>query len=90
MNKQSIHYQIIIDDESGNYLLIRNGWRGATRFYSNLIHIEVTSEGKVWLHQDNTDLIIADLLIEQGIPENVIIYGFHAPAARELVETEKL
>jgi ligand-binding sensor domain-containing protein len=80
---KSIRYQVITDDNTGNYLLIRNGWRGTTRFYTNIIHVEVTSDGKVWLHQDNTDLIIADELIEAGVSAQDIILAFNAPMMRE-------
>jgi XisI protein len=77
-----VRYQAISDNETGNYLLVRNGWKGTTRFYNILVHIEVTDEGTVWLHQDNTDLIIADMLLEAGIPQNKIVLAFHAPVAR--------
>ncbi len=47
------------------------------------MHIEVATDKKVWIHQDNTDLIIADMLIEKGIQEKDIILAFHAPMMRE-------
>ena len=77
-----IRYQIIADEKNGNYLLVRNGWKGGTRFYATIVHIEVTNEGMVWLHQDNTDLIIADMLLAAGIPSKDIVLGFHSPAMR--------
>jgi hypothetical protein len=78
-----IRYQVIADESTGNYLLIRNGWRGTNRFYANLIHIEVTSDAKVLLHQDNTDLIIADELIDAGIAERDITLTFNVPTIQE-------
>lgn len=77
-----IRYQVIIDDDSGNYLLFRNGWKGETRIYGCIVHIEVTDEGKVWLHQDSTDYIVADMLLDKGIPKQDIVLGFHAPVMR--------
>lgn len=77
-----VRYQAITDEATGNYLLLRNGWKGTTRFYNILVHIEVTQEGMVWLHQDNTDLIIADTLLEANIPQDHIVLGFHAPMMR--------
>ena len=77
-----IRYQAILDEETGNYLLLRNGWKGTTRFYNILVHLEVTAQGTVWLHQDNTDLIIADMLLEANIAQNHIVLGFHAPIMR--------
>ncbi|NJL76376.1 MAG: XisI protein [Saprospiraceae bacterium] len=81
-SNRAIRYQVIADDATGNYLLLRNGWKGAVRFYNVLVHIEVTAEGLVWLHQDSTDLIIADKLLEAGIPEANMVLGFHAPIMR--------
>ena len=77
-----IRYQVITDDETGNYLLVRNGWKGTTQFYNTLIHIEVRNDATVWLHQDNTDLIVADMLMAAGIPQKSIVLGFHSPVMR--------
>ncbi len=75
-------YQSICDDTSGNYVLLRNGWKKELRLYSILVHIEVKPDGTVWLHQDDTDLVIADVLVENGISNDDIVLGFHAPAMR--------
>ena len=80
--EDDIRSQVILDEKTGNYLLLMNGWKGERRFYGILIHIEVTENGRVWVHQDNTDLIIVDKLLEQGIPKKDIILGFHAPIIR--------
>lgn len=77
-----ISNQIIFDENNNNYLLVMNGWRGESRFYGIIIHIEVKDNGRVWLHQDNTDLIIVDHLLERGIPKKDIVLGFHAPIMR--------
>jgi hypothetical protein len=77
-----IRNQIIIDEDTNNFMLIMNGWKGESRFYGILIHLEVTRNGKIWVHQDNTDLIIVDQLLEGDIPKKDIIIGFHAPIMR--------
>lgn len=79
---KEVRYQDIKDEATGNYLLIMNGWQGESRFYGILIHIEVMDNGRVWVHQDNTDLIIVDKLLERGIPKKDIILGFHPPVMR--------
>jgi XisI protein len=81
-SKKDIRYQVILDEETGNYILLRNGWKGIDRFYSNIIHVEVAFDSKIWIHQDNTDLIIADILLEKGVLEKDIILAFHAPIMR--------
>lgn len=83
LSSRGLKYQVIIDDTTGNYLLLRNGWKGSSRFYSIIVHIEVTDDGKAWLQQDNTDLIIADMLLERGVSENDLVFGFHPPAMRD-------
>ncbi|HMQ49032.1 MAG TPA: element excision factor XisI family protein [Saprospiraceae bacterium] len=82
VSKHKIRYQTIFDEQNGNYILLRNGWKGSIRFYNIIVHIEVDENGLVWLHQDNTDLIIADLLMEKGIPRDHIVLAFHPPIAR--------
>lgn len=77
-----IQYHTIIDDINGHYLLLRTGWQNSDRYYSNLIHIEVRDTGKVWLHEDRTDLIVADLLLDAKIPKNDIVLGFYSPFMR--------
>ena len=77
-----IFTQTIFDEDSGNYLLMMNGWEGEHRFYACLIHIEVKPDGKIWVHQDNTDLIVVDQLLEKGVPKKDMVLGFHAPIMR--------
>lgn len=78
----AISNQLIFDEPNSNYLLVMNGWMGESRFYGIIIHIEVKDNGRVWVHQDNTDLIIVDQLLERGIPKEDIVLGFHAPIMR--------
>ena len=77
-----IETQLITDDEHGHYLLFSNGWIGERRTYGCHLHLSLAADGKVWLQHDETDLIVADLLIEQGIPQSDIVLGFHPPLVR--------
>ena len=85
-SRRSANYQLIADDNSGNYLLLRNGWQLGTRLYGIIIHIEVKDDGKVWLQQDATDLVVADLLLEKGVANDDLVLGFLTPAMREDME----
>ena len=72
--------EVIIDNQKGHYLLFSNGWRNEEyRVYGCTVHIEVKSNGRVWLHHDGTDMEIGRLLMEKGIPKSDIVLGFHAP-----------
>lgn len=81
-----IQYQLIMDEKQHNYLLLTNGWLRGSRFYGILIHVELKEDGKVWLHDDNTDLVVVDWLLERGIPKKDIVLGWHTPSMREDTE----
>ncbi len=81
-----IETQIIQDHEAGHYLLFDVGWEeGRRRTYLPFVHIDVKSTGKVWIQHDGTDLKIALLLYEKGIPKDDIVLGFRSPYQRELI-----
>jgi hypothetical protein len=79
---KTIRPVFIRDEENGHYLLYIDGWQGAQRLYGCSIHIEVTQEGKIWLHLDETDLQIGQLLIDKGVPKKDIVPGFISPIRR--------
>lgn len=81
-----IENQLITDDEHGHYLYFGVGWKGKKWFYATFIHIDVKPNGRVWLQHDGTDLRIALLLTEKGIPKSDIVFGYQSPAARELMD----
>lgn len=82
---QQVETQLIVDDEHGHYLLFSVGWENAHREYTPFVHIDVKPDGKVWLQHDGTDLKIALLLVEEGIPKDEIVLAFHAPYRRKLI-----
>jgi hypothetical protein len=87
-SRRTTTYQLIADEATGNYLLLRNGWQGGVRLYGIIIHIEVTPDAKVWLQQDATDLIVADLLLERGVATEDLVLGFMTPVMRADMELE--
>ncbi len=84
-DEDGVENQLITDDEHGHYLYFGVGWEGRRWFYASFIHIDVKTNGKVWLQHDGTDLIIADRLVEKGIPKEDIVIGFQSPFARHLL-----
>ena len=73
---------LILDDATGQYLILNNYWKGQSRYYGIVIHIELQSDGKIWLQHDGTDLIVGQSLLDVGIPKSDIVLGFHAPIRR--------
>lgn len=81
---KNVETQLIMDDERGHYLLFSVGWESNDyREHSVFVHIDVKPSGKVWIQHDGTDLKIALLLADEGIPKSDIVLGFRAPFRRK-------
>lgn len=85
-SSQDVQHHLVLDEERHQYLLITDGWLDDRRFYGIAIHLEVRSDGKLWVHDDNTDLVIVDDLLARGIPKQDMVLGWHAPSMREDTE----
>jgi hypothetical protein len=82
---ENVETQLIMDDERGHYLLYSVGWENNDyREYSSFAHIDVKPSGKVWIQHDGTDLKIALLLTDEGIPKSDIVLGFRSPYRRKI------
>jgi hypothetical protein len=69
--------------EKGHFILMTDGWDDIERSYGPLIHIEVKSNGKVWLRQDSTDLEIGRVLLDNGVASDDIVLAFYSPNMRK-------
>jgi len=78
-----VEVELISDDEHGHYELMQCGWIGLRRVHGSVIHIDIRDD-KVWIQHDGTNEHIAQRLIEEGIPQDPIVLGFHAPYKRPL------
>lgn len=78
--------QIVLDEPNGHYILLDIGWQNNLRTYLPFVHIDVKPDGKVWIQHDGTDLNIAQVLIQRGIPAHYIVLGFKAPAIRPFID----
>jgi XisI protein len=80
----NVETQLIMDDERGHYLLYSVGWENNDyREYAPFVHIDIKSDGKVWIQHDGTDLKIALMLVDKGIPKSDIVLGFRSPFRRQ-------
>ena len=77
--------QVVIDTKRHHYQLLSVGWFKETFACDIIFHFDIV-EDKVWIQQNNTELQIADELIERGIKASDIVIGFYPPEARELVK----
>jgi XisI protein len=78
----NLNLQNITDDTHGQYLLYNNNWQKERRNYGCFLHLEVRNTGKIWIHHDGTDLIIAEKLLDSGVPHQDIVLGFRSPIVR--------
>jgi XisI protein len=74
---------VSIDKARGQYLILSDGWEGIERTYGPLVHIEIKTDGKVWLRYDGTDLEIGQELLNEGISEKDLVLAFYSPQMRK-------
>lgn len=82
---EQVETQLVMDDERGHFLLFSVGWEQDYREYTPFVHIDVKPNGKVLIQHDGTDLKIALLLAEKGIPKSDIVLAFHPQHQRALL-----
>lgn len=80
-----IETQLLFDTTRDHYQILKTGWRDLKRTYGVSIHIDIKND-KVWIQRNATDLLIAEKLVERGIPKEDIVLAFHAPSKRPYTE----
>lgn len=82
-NENGIERHLIADMERGHFVLFSIGWyQEYHREYIPFLHLRVTANGRVYIEHDGTSLVVADLLVERGIPTHDIVLAWHAPFRR--------
>lgn len=71
-----IDQQLVLDRERDHYLLIDVGWNAdeTQRRYLVLLHLDII-DGKIWLQQNATELLVEHWLVEQHVPSEAIVLG---------------
>ena len=73
--KGGVETQLIVDTKHDHYQLVNVGWDNGQRVYICVIHIDIKDD-KVWLQQNLTDQLVAEDLVELGVPNDHIVLGF--------------
>ena len=81
----NIEMETIFDTEKDRYQLVALGWREKKRIHGCVIHIDI-KDGKVWLQHDATDAVIAEQLVEMGIPKEEIVLAFYTEFRRRYTD----
>ncbi|ABW29755.1 XisI protein [Acaryochloris marina] len=77
-----VESQLVFDAEHNHYLLIDVGWEQKQFVYGTIVHIDI-KDNKVWIQRNNTEINLAERLVEQGIPKQNIVLGLHSPFMRK-------
>jgi hypothetical protein len=80
----NIRKEVIIDREHNHFQLLSVGWHNGKFTYTISFHFDLIDE-KIWIQQNNTDVLIADELIERGVNASDIVLGFLPEEVRHLV-----
>jgi hypothetical protein len=81
--EDGVETQLVIDDVHRHYILFSVGWYDLQREYNAFLHLDVKSEGTVWIQHDGTDRRVAYWLIEKGVDKQDIVLGFRQAEIRE-------
>lgn len=75
INRPQLEYQLIVDGERLQFILLAVGWHRNEFIHNWIFHIQLKG-GKIWVYEDMTDPGIKVLLMEKGVPEPDIVLGF--------------
>ena len=79
--KDDIRNILITDKVNHHYQLLRMGWSGERHVFDPLIHFDII-DGKIWLQANNTDVDVAEDLVQAGIAREDIVLGLQPPFIR--------
>lgn len=80
-----IETQLVFDTEGDHYQLVTMGWQKHRRIYGCILHIDIKDD-KVWIQHNGTERLVAEELVESGIPKEHIVLGFHSPFMRQFTD----
>jgi hypothetical protein len=75
------NFQIIIDADRKNFVLIMLGWEGHRRVHDCLVHIQIIDD-RIWIQHDGIEDSITESLEAAGIPKNQIVLAFYPEHVR--------
>jgi hypothetical protein len=74
--------KVLVDRERGHYQLLNNGWRNGKYYFYVVFHFDLI-DGKIWIQENRTDILVAEELQTQGVPKKDIVLGLQSPEVRD-------
>ena len=84
VNDPNIHNEVLFDIVNNRYLLLSIGWSKGKRIHYAVMHIDIINQ-QVWIQANNTDRLIAEELVEAGIPATDIVLDLQPPEVRPYI-----
>jgi hypothetical protein len=81
-HSDDVETEVICDTEHDHYQLTYVGWEGQQRVFNLILHFDI-KDGKIWIQYNGTEIAIAQVLTEKGVPPSDIVLGFHSPFKRQ-------
>jgi XisI protein len=79
--RDGLEATVIVDKIGRHYQLLNCGWWKETYQFYVIFHFDI-KEGKVWLQENRTDILIAQELMHRGIAQKDIVLGLQEPELR--------
>ncbi len=79
---QDLKREVLADRKRNHFQLFFIGWEGNKFYHDIVLHFDIKENGKVWIQQNNTELQVADELINRGVIHEDIVLGFRHPQIR--------
>lgn len=88
-NRPNTERHLIIDEKRRRYVLFNIGWEDVQYVYGILFHLELKDDGKIWVHENFTDIVLGENLAVRGVNRDDIEVGWVDPFTRELAAKQK-
>ncbi len=75
---------VIADTKNHQYQLTYMGWHERKYYFNVLMHFSIKPDGKIWLQQNNTEILIGPALEEKGVAKSDIVVGFRPEYLRAM------
>jgi len=83
--KSDVETQLLFDADHDHYQVSTVGWDKNKRIHGIVLHLDIRN-GKIWIQYNGTEVDIAQVLVDKGVPKSDIVLGFHSPFKRQFTE----
>ncbi len=85
-NIPSLKRRLIVNATQSEFIIIKMGWHKKEFRHYTVFHIEIKTNGQVWIYENNTDVNMIERLEQQGILRSDITLGFLTPIEDNVTE----